>query len=737
MYLKFYGLSEKPFSQTPDPRFLYWNDSYREALASLRYGIQERKGFLTMIGEAGTGKTTLLRKLLDDLGPDAVSVLLFNPNASFEEILEYTLSELGVMVPSGRKLAMLQRLNEFLLAAFAEGKNTILVIDEAQDLETEVLESLRLLSNLETSREKILQIVLSGQPELATRLAQENLRQLKQRIAVRCRLEPLQRSELVEYIWARLRVAGGDEGLFQESSLDGIWRFANGIPRLVNTVCDNALLVGYALGKRQIDGEVVEEVVQDLSRLDAPEDTRRPAEPAAGAVEPRPAARPPEARPAAPPSPALPEAPAQDGSAARVEPASAPSAPLSTPSPPGKAMPTASPASAASAVPFASRGRLEEGGRSRSFGGTLTVAVGAIILLAGGIWLGMQLRPPGGPKEIPAIPTGSRPLAGDVRQSDTAPPAGSRLGAERFPPERQVEGVPAPEPEAPSGDAAPPQEAVVQPQLEGAGEKPVAVRGEPPTQAPSSPHGDRQGSSPDGETAVPSAPPRVADSAAADRRASVVELPAGPADVRGELSARPSRAEGQAPTGNGLTDTGTLPTVRADEPAALAHSRGSRHLPDSQDVQDSGSRVLADGQRILVRPGDTLYQLAWRTYGAANFTTLDMLRAANPDVQDVNRIVAGRILVFPDPGPEARIVEADGSQSVLALTTPVADQAQGVQRKLQEQFGERVEVEPVTLGEGQRLYRVSLTKLHGESQARAIAESLGTILNDPQERPGS
>ena len=196
MYLTFYGLSEKPFGQTPDPKFLYWNDAYRETIASLRYGIQERKGFITMIGEAGTGKTTLLRKLLDDLGPDVVSVFLFNPNATFEEILEYTLGELGIPAPAGRKLAMLQRLNEFLLAAFQEGKNTILLIDEAQDLETDVLESLRLLSNLETSKEKILQIVLSGQPELATRLAQPNLRQLKQRIAVRCRLEPRTRPEL-------------------------------------------------------------------------------------------------------------------------------------------------------------------------------------------------------------------------------------------------------------------------------------------------------------------------------------------------------------------------------------------------------------------------------------------------------------------------------------------------------------------------------------------------------------
>ena len=165
---------------------------------------------------------------------------------------------------------MMQRLNDFLLAAFQEGKNTILLIDEAQDLETEVLESLRLLSNLETAKEKILQIVLSGQPELATRLAQPNLRQLKQRIAVRCRIEPLGRHELADYIAARLSVAGGRGDLFAAATLDPIWEFARGIPRLINTVCDNALLVGYALGRQTIDAEVIGEVVSDLGRIDAP-----------------------------------------------------------------------------------------------------------------------------------------------------------------------------------------------------------------------------------------------------------------------------------------------------------------------------------------------------------------------------------------------------------------------------------------------------------------------------------
>jgi len=268
MYLEFFGLAEKPFSQTPDPRFLYWNDSYREALASLRYGIQERKGFLTFIGEAGTGKTTLLRKLLEELGPDVLSVFLFNPDVGFEEILQYTLGELGIACPSQRRLDMLQRLNEFLLAAYGEGRNTVLLIDEAQDLDSGVLESLRLLSNLETARDKILQIVLCGQPELARRLAQPNLRQLKQRIAVRCRLEPLRRAEIPDYVATRTRIAGAAHPIFDESCMQAIWDFSGGIPRLVNMACDNALLVAYAVGKRQVDAEVLDEVVHDLSRLD-------------------------------------------------------------------------------------------------------------------------------------------------------------------------------------------------------------------------------------------------------------------------------------------------------------------------------------------------------------------------------------------------------------------------------------------------------------------------------------
>jgi general secretion pathway protein A len=208
MYCDFYRLRERPFNVTADPKFLYLNARYREALASLHYGISQRKGFITLIGEAGTGKTTLLKKLLDDLDATTRTVFIFNTNVSFDEILEYIFGEFDLPVANGKRLYMLQRLNAFLLEELRNGRNVALLIDEAQDLDFSVLEDLRLLSNLETAKEKILQIVLSGQTELGQKLGNPGLRQLRQRVAVNCRLLPLTRDEVSEYIQSRLTAAG-------------------------------------------------------------------------------------------------------------------------------------------------------------------------------------------------------------------------------------------------------------------------------------------------------------------------------------------------------------------------------------------------------------------------------------------------------------------------------------------------------------------------------------------------
>lgn len=269
MYCDFYKLSERPFNVTPDPKFLYLNARYREAIASLHYGITQRKGFITLIGEAGTGKTTLLKKLLDELEPRTRTVFIFNTNVSFEEILEYIFAEFDLPVHNGKKLYMLQRLNTFLLNELQNGGNVALLIDEAQDLEFSVLEDLRLLSNLETAKEKILQIVLSGQPELGQKLSNPVLRQLRQRIGINCRLLPLSREEISEYIRFRLQAAGSpDLKLFARDAEDQVYRFSHGIPRLVNVVCDNALVIGYALGRQRISAEVITEAAADLLAVD-------------------------------------------------------------------------------------------------------------------------------------------------------------------------------------------------------------------------------------------------------------------------------------------------------------------------------------------------------------------------------------------------------------------------------------------------------------------------------------
>jgi general secretion pathway protein A len=334
MYAEFYGLRELPFNVTPDPRFLYLNDCYQEALAALAYGIDARKGFISLIGEAGTGKTTLLRRLLDSLGPNTRSVLLLNPTVSFDEILEHILLELGVPAEGGKKLVLLERLNEFLIEHTGAGGNVALLIDEAQDLAPGVLEELRLLSNLETAREKILQIVLAGQPELDATLADTALRQLRQRVTLRIRIRPLASAEVASYVRSRLDRAGTPTpDLFSGAALGRVAALSGGIPRVVNVLCDAALLVGFATGRRQVTPEVVEDAWRDYS-VDGvgnpPADPTRSIPPSA--VPP-----PPPDETADPPAPAAPPAAvtAPTGPAA-AEPEPSPGANAAAPTPPAR-----------------------------------------------------------------------------------------------------------------------------------------------------------------------------------------------------------------------------------------------------------------------------------------------------------------------------------------------------------------------------------------------------------------
>jgi type II secretory pathway predicted ATPase ExeA len=279
LYQAHFGLRQAPFNITPDPSFLYLSASHREGLAQLSYGIRARKGFVVLTGEVGTGKTTLIHALLNDLNGSAQTALIFSTIVSPGDLLRSVCEEFGLVEPKrplGEIHDYLVSLNEFLLESYRKGENCALIIDESQNLSAEVLESIRLLSNFETSKDKLLQILLVGQPELAVRLNSPELRQLKQRVMLRHHLRALSLQECCEYVFNRLKVAGGEQPIFISNALESIYSYSGGIPRIVNVLCDNALLTGYALGRKEIDTGIIREVAEDLSIATNPEVRFRP-----------------------------------------------------------------------------------------------------------------------------------------------------------------------------------------------------------------------------------------------------------------------------------------------------------------------------------------------------------------------------------------------------------------------------------------------------------------------------
>jgi general secretion pathway protein A len=274
MYRKFYGLTRNPFEISPDPYFFYPTPRHNEALANLNYGVQRRKGIVVVTGEVGTGKTLLVRCLLDSLNRNQIAfAYVFNPRLSVPDFLRYMLTDLRLPISGRTKSEMLAHLNNYLIARFRRGTTAVLVVDEAQLLSWELLEEIRLLTNLETSQQKLLQIVLVGQPELDRRLDSPHLRQLKQRIGLRCSLEPLGVDELNGYVLRRLELAGANSHggtIFSDGAIVAIHRYSKGIPRLVNTLCENSLVSGYARQAKQITEDIVKEVASDF-RLDLPD----------------------------------------------------------------------------------------------------------------------------------------------------------------------------------------------------------------------------------------------------------------------------------------------------------------------------------------------------------------------------------------------------------------------------------------------------------------------------------
>lgn len=264
MYTAFYGLREKPFTLSPDPRYLFLSDTHREVLGHLIYGIEENEGFIAISGEVGTGKTTLCRTLLDRLGRDAEVAFLFNPHLGPADLLHEIHAEFDLPGKPDSLPELTRNLYAFLLEKKRKGRRVLLIIDEAQTLPIETLEQVRLLSNLETSHEKLLQIVLLGQPELDEKLSIQELRQLRQRIGVWWHLGPLTQPETHDYVLHRLRIAGADGNLFDEAALSLIHDLSQGVPRVINLLCDRALLAGYAAGSRKLDRKLLRGVAQEI-----------------------------------------------------------------------------------------------------------------------------------------------------------------------------------------------------------------------------------------------------------------------------------------------------------------------------------------------------------------------------------------------------------------------------------------------------------------------------------------
>lgn len=274
MYKKFFGLQSNPFNVNPDPRYLFTTRHTEEALACLQFGVQTRKGFVLLTGEVGTGKTTLLNKFMEWLRLQRASTaFIFNPRMNVTEFLEYMMADFGVACDSSAKSYVLLRLNRWLLERYRAGETAVLIVDEAQNLSDQVLEEVRLLTNLETASEKLLQIVLAGQSELEQKLKRPHLRQLRQRIMLRAKTQPFTLEETESYMRFRLSVAGAAEpGLFDRMATSLIYDYSHGIPRIVNLICEHCLVTAFAEGQPRVDASIVDTVSRDLDLVPGAEE---------------------------------------------------------------------------------------------------------------------------------------------------------------------------------------------------------------------------------------------------------------------------------------------------------------------------------------------------------------------------------------------------------------------------------------------------------------------------------
>jgi len=265
MFLQFFDLKENPFNVTSDPDFLYLSDTHKEALEHLLYGIHERKGFIALTGDVGAGKTTVCKALINKLNHNVRTSFILDSNLPEAQLLRAILADFGIPPETKNKFDLISQLNEFLLQELSFGNNAVLILDEAQNIRTSTLETIRLLSNLETQKEKLLQIVLVGQPELRKKINSPNLVQLRQRLRVRYHMSPLRRDEVRKYIKHRLTVAGPTNKLFfREEAIDQVFNYSRGIPRLINLICDKSMLAAFSMESFEVDKHTVRGCVEEL-----------------------------------------------------------------------------------------------------------------------------------------------------------------------------------------------------------------------------------------------------------------------------------------------------------------------------------------------------------------------------------------------------------------------------------------------------------------------------------------
>jgi type II secretory pathway predicted ATPase ExeA len=679
MYCDFYQLHERPFNVTSDPKFLYLNACYREALASLHYGISQRKGFITLIGEAGTGKTTLLKKLLDDLDDKTRTVFIFNTNVSFDEILEYIFTEFELPVHNGKRLYMLQRLNAFLLDELRNGRNVALLIDEAQDLEYSVLEDLRLLSNLETAKEKILQIVLSGQPELSQKLSNPGLRQLRQRVAINCRLMPLSRDEASEYIRSRLASAGSpDPKLFTRDAEERIYDISRGIPRLVNVICDNALVIGYALGKRRIGADVVSEAAADLFSLEVPRRGSEISEPSA--------------------APAISSAreswvPSQFG--------------------------------VVTVVVVAILIGLLSVGRSllRREAEAPVSHVSAPILEV--------IRPM--EQALPApMGDGQAAVSSDPRPASPASPAEMGPDAKRaaaIPPESNEAETALPRPSSssdwPPGDAAAEKIEGTEP---GRDVAPQADESLSRAEEPQHPRSQL--------AAVGQDPVTVGDNGFRDTSGGSSTQPLSSARTHEEqrvpldpsVSASGSVNDQWAAAERGLDKIDPEEAERSFR--EVLQREWSWVAPQERKRREDVSLRVPVERHMRVRPGDSISNIAIREYGQATYTILDLLKIANPSIRDIDVISVGQTLKVPalDEGL-ALLQQPDNRYSLLLLSTPIQRRANQIEAGLR-RHGFRGEITRTDFGMGRTIYRLVIPDLPDRETGISIGRELQRLFRD-------